>query len=134
MSQKRSVAAVIVRDGLVLLARRGFSGPLARLWEFPGGKIEAGENDEVALTREFTEEFGARIQPLQLLTEVSFLHKGSDRELAAWLAYLPESERLELSEHSELTWASCADVRSLDLVDSDRLILPSVLAHLALTR
>ena len=50
------VAAVVVRDGKVLLSRRGASTHLAGYWEFPGGKIEPGEDPPGALRRELKEE------------------------------------------------------------------------------
>ncbi len=54
-------AAVIYRDGLVLITLRPSSGLLGGLWEFPGGKIEPGETLEQCLQREITEELGVPI-------------------------------------------------------------------------
>jgi len=56
------VAAVVRRsDGHVLLAQRLPGGPHGGLWEFPGGKVEAGETPEEALAREIHEEMGVRV-------------------------------------------------------------------------
>lgn len=54
------VAAVVLidRDGRVLIAQRPPGKPMAGLWEFPGGKIHAGETPEQALIRELSEELG----------------------------------------------------------------------------
>lgn len=123
----RSVAAIVIREGRVLLAQRGFSGPLAKLWEFPGGKVETGESDAEALVREFTEEFGVPVRPLRLLGESSFLHKGRNRPLVAWLAELPEGDRLNLIEHAGIAWVDAAELPGHDLVESDRGLLPFVL-------
>jgi 8-oxo-dGTP diphosphatase len=54
----RVVAAVVRRDGLLLLTQRPPGGPLGLQWELPGGKIEAGESPEQALVREIREELG----------------------------------------------------------------------------
>jgi 8-oxo-dGTP diphosphatase len=54
----RVTAAVIEREGQVLIARRGEGRALAGKWEFPGGKIEPGETPEQCLVREVREEFG----------------------------------------------------------------------------
>ena len=56
------VAAVIERDGAVLLARRKPGGPHGGLWEFPGGKVELNELPEEALAREIYEEFGVAVE------------------------------------------------------------------------
>lgn len=121
-----SIASIIVREGLVLVARRERSGPLGGLWEFPGGKVEEGEGEAEALEREFAEEFGASIKALRRLGETTFMHKGRDRRLVAWLAELPEGERLELREHLECRWLPPPEIAALDLADSDRKLLPLV--------
>ena len=56
------VAAVIRRNGKILITRRLDNVHLAGLWEFPGGKVEAGEAFEVALQREISEELGVKIR------------------------------------------------------------------------
>ena len=52
----RVVGAAIVKDGKVLCAQRGSGKTLSGYWEFPGGKIEAGETPQQALQREIEEE------------------------------------------------------------------------------
>jgi len=60
-------ACVLVNDqGLVLITRRPQGKPLAGLWEFPGGKVEADETPEAALIRELREELGIAVAPGRL--------------------------------------------------------------------
>lgn len=56
------VGAAIVRDGCVLAARRTTPPEAAGRWEFPGGKVEAGESASAALVREIAEELGCTIE------------------------------------------------------------------------
>jgi 8-oxo-dGTP diphosphatase len=56
--------AVVERDGCLLIGQRREGVPLAGLWEFPGGKIEAGESPEQAAVRECREEAGIDVLPL----------------------------------------------------------------------
>ncbi len=64
-------AALIDRDGRVLLTKRPKNKPLAGLWEFPGGKIEDGETPETALIRELREELGIETE-ISCLAPVGF--------------------------------------------------------------
>ena len=63
----RVAAAVVWRDGRLLLTQRPAGGPLGLQWELPGGKIELGETPEHALVREVREELGVRATPLEVL-------------------------------------------------------------------
>jgi 8-oxo-dGTP diphosphatase len=58
-----AACALIDADGRVLLAKRPPGRPLAGLWEFPGGKVEAGETPEAALVRELDEELAIKVAP-----------------------------------------------------------------------
>ena len=61
-----AACALINEDGALLIARRPAGRPLAGLWEFPGGKVEAGEEPEDALVRELREELGIEVTKADL--------------------------------------------------------------------
>jgi 8-oxo-dGTP diphosphatase len=61
------VAAVVTREGRLLLTRRPPGGPLGLLWEFPGGKVEEGESPEHAMVREIDEELGVSARPKEVI-------------------------------------------------------------------
>ncbi len=63
----RVVAAVVRRDGRILVTQRLPGGPLGGLWEFPGGKVEPGEGEPEALARELREELGCDVAVGELL-------------------------------------------------------------------
>lgn len=117
----RVVAAVIERaDGAVLLAQRPQGKQHAGLWEFPGGKIEAGESSVDALRRELREELG-----LDVMAAARFMTVRREREfgslsLEAWRVSRWDGEPQAL-EHAALTWLSPQEaLRTLPLCDADR--------------
>jgi 8-oxo-dGTP diphosphatase len=125
-----SVAAIVLRGGLVLVARRDMQGPMGGRWEFPGGKIEEGEGEGEAVEREFREEFDAEVRPIRRIGETSFSHRGIERSLFGWLAELAPEETLVLKEHLEYRWVELGDLEALDLADSDRKLIPFIEAYL----
>lgn len=120
---KRSVAGIAVREGRILVAKRAEGGPIGLRWEFPGGKVEAGESDEAALVREFDEELGIVVQPLRIIGEGSFESSSGRRQLAAWLVELPPESVFQLREHTDIAWVEAKSLDGIDLADSDRMLL-----------
>jgi len=120
---KRSIAGIAVESGRVLVAKRKAGGAIGLRWEFPGGKVEEGENDETALRREFEEEFGVEVKPLRPLGTASFDTHSGQRTLAAWQVKLPADAFLELREHSMVAWLKMEELEKLDLAESDKALL-----------
>jgi 8-oxo-dGTP diphosphatase len=125
------VAGILLKDAKVFTARRDHSGALGGLWEFPGGKVEERESDREALEREFMEEFGAKVKAGAFLGEESFAHRGATRILSAYLVELEPGSSLVPREHVELRWSRLGDLDRLDLVDSDRKLLPFLRDYLS---
>jgi 8-oxo-dGTP diphosphatase len=122
----RVVAAAIVRDGRVLVARRSKPAALAGGWEFPGGKIEHGESDEEALVRECAEELGVRIAVGAHLGTA--LDQGIDLVLHA--ATLRDGEPVAGGDHDELSWSRPDELDAVAWLPIDRELVPAVAALL----
>ena len=102
MVERRIVIALLQNAaGLFYLQRRAAGQHLAGLWEFPGGKVEAGESSLEALNRELREECGIEPQQPQLWRE--FSHDYADRRLH-FQAYWVRQWRGELASREGLEW------------------------------
>lgn len=131
---KVSVACIAVHGGKVLVARRNPSGQMGGRWEFPGGKVESGEDDAAAVVREMKEEFGIDVQVGEAVAASSFMHSGSPVALHAYRIFVPHDgiqTGYELTEHSEYKWADIEEIASLHFVDSDLLLYPEVKKYIA---
>jgi 8-oxo-dGTP diphosphatase len=111
-------AALYDRDGRVLIAARPPGKHLAGRWEFPGGKIDAGETEERALGRELLEELGIvmrRAHPLASLT-----HDYDDRriEISLWVVEEWSGEPLGL-DGQLLKWVPPAKLHEEDMLQAD---------------
>lgn len=114
------VAAVIEVEGEILCVQRGDSklDYISRKWEFPGGKIEAGETDQEALRREIREELELSvIVKNRLLTVV---HDYPDFRLIMHCYFcVGECSNLTLTEHLGFVWRSKTNLRDLDWAAAD---------------
>mgnify|MGYP000031044825 CR=1 FL=1 len=84
--QRVQVVAAVIRapDGRVLLAQRPQHKHQGGLWEFPGGKVEPGETEVVALQRELQEELGLRAETLSPLIRIQHDYPDKSVELSVW--------------------------------------------------
>lgn len=101
------VAAVIERGGRVLIAQRNH-GPLAGLWEFPGGKREPGETDEAALRREIAEELGITVEVHEQLAGAL----DGPRELRFFRCHYAGGGRPRPVVHEQFRWVWRSDLPS----------------------
>lgn len=111
-------AAIIERDGSILLARRGPNEPLAGRWEFPGGKLEDGETPEACLARELREELAVTAAIGTLFAESTYDYGSGQLRLLAFHAAITEGVP-KLSVHSELAWVDARSLLLFDLLPAD---------------
>jgi 8-oxo-dGTP diphosphatase len=114
----RVVGAVIVRDGLVLAARRGRAMALAGKWEFPGGKVESDESPKGALSREIAEELGCSISVGRQVMSTTHEYDFGVIELDTYYASIEAGEP-RASEHAEIRWLAASDLAGLDWAPAD---------------
>ncbi|MDR2602536.1 MAG: NUDIX domain-containing protein [Spirochaetaceae bacterium] len=121
-----SCAGIAFLDGKIFAARRNTCGEMTGKWEFPGGKVEDGEDVRAALIREFNEELGVEIECGEKLGECIFEHKGVVRRLIAHKVRFLSVE-FSLSDHSECRWLTLEEAVRLDWTPSDYAILKQIL-------
>jgi 8-oxo-dGTP diphosphatase len=112
-------AALFDGAGRVLIAQRPPGKHMAGRWEFPGGKVMAGESERRALARELTEELGVQIgacRPLMRLT-----HEYADRlvELSMWIVESYSGEPRSL-DGQRLKWVDPGRLPDEDILEADR--------------
>jgi 8-oxo-dGTP diphosphatase len=111
------VGAAIVADGLVLGCERARPPEVAGRWEFPGGKVEPGEDEVDALVRECEEELGVVIAVGERVGgDIPLAHGGA--LLRVWLAKLVSGEPSPL-EHASLRWFAADDLDSVPWLPAD---------------
>lgn len=125
-----SVAGIARKGNLLLVAFRLPPGEMSYTWEFPGGKVEACEQDEDALIREFDEEFAIAITVKAFIGTSTFIHNGNQYELHAYDVQL-QSENFVLRFHSQVKWLTLDEIETLQLADSDRALIPAIRSYLS---
>lgn len=125
MKQIEVVAAVIVRDGKILAAQRGY-GKWKGYWEFPGGKIEPGETPPQALAREIREELAIGITIDRLLDTVEYDYPDFHLTMHCYICHIsPEADPQQL-EHLALRWLAARDLPQLRWLAADITLIRSL--------
>ena len=117
METKHVVAAVIVRDNAILATQRGY-GDWAGWWEFPGGKVEAGETPEAALAREIREELAAEIEIGRLLCVAEYDYPAFHLSMECFECRLVD-EGFTLVEHRAAKWLTAAELDDVQWLPGD---------------
>lgn len=120
------VGAAILRHGCVLAARRSYPAAEAGRWEFPGGKVGAGETAEAALVREITEELGCAVALDGWLPgSASWRVDGVELELRVAVCRPVDGEPAG-AEHDALRWLAPEELDDVDWLEPDRPFLPGL--------
>ena len=121
-------AVIIDEDGKVLCAQRGY-GDLKGKWEFPGGKIENGENAIQALTREIKEELGIVVEVKELIDENYHEYNKMNVNLQVYKCKYISGE-INDTEHQALKWIDGKKLNDLEWAEADKPIVETYIDSL----
>lgn len=125
------VAAVIVKDNMILATQRGY-GDYKGKWEFPGGKLKDNESKIDALKREIKEELNANINVDKYLTTIEYDYDTFHLTMHTYLCTLNNDiefvyhNEKEL-EHDNMVWLEKSDLDKLDWLEADKYLINKVL-------
>ncbi|WP_227340413.1 MULTISPECIES: (deoxy)nucleoside triphosphate pyrophosphohydrolase [Sphingopyxis] len=114
-------AALVDRDGRLLVQQRPEGKPMAGLWEFPGGKIEPGETPEAALIRELHEELAIDVEAACLAPACFASDTLGDRHLLLLVYVCRKWRGTPVAQHaSALRWVRPVELHSLPMPPADK--------------
>lgn len=114
-------AAMVDRDGRVLVQQRPPGTAMAGLWEFPGGKVEPGETPEAALIRELAEELGIEVDHACLAPACFASEPLGERHLLLLVYALRKWKGVPEARHATaLRWVRPVELYGLDMPPADR--------------
>lgn len=117
------VVAAMIRDGeRALLCRRPEGKNQGGMWEFPGGKIEAGETGEAALERECCEELGVELEVGDVLADATQEYPDRTVHLTLYAARIRCGEP-RMIEHSDMLWVPMEELHEFELCPADRQLI-----------
>ena len=115
---KQVAAAIAIEGGKVLVTRRAAGQSLAGFWEFPGGKVEPGEDVQSCIVRELHEELGVASTAGEIIDSSEYSYPGGAISLIAIEVSL-HSTNFILSVHDNHAWIDLGDLLTLHLAPAD---------------
>jgi mutator protein MutT len=113
------VAAVIERDGKILIAQRKPGGRHPLKWEFPGGKVEPGEDDRAALARELREELGIDAQIGDEIQSYDFRYSSGALTHLRFFRVTEYEGELRNLDFAKIVWEHLARLTDYDFLEGD---------------
>lgn len=122
------VAAVIMKEGKVFATQRGY-GEFKDGWEFPGGKVEAGESPEEALRREIREELEVEVNVGDLIDTIEYDYPAFHLSMKCYACTIAGGSP-HLLEHEAARWLSADQLDSVAWLPADITLIPKIAAGL----
>ncbi|MDD5643906.1 MAG: 8-oxo-dGTP diphosphatase MutT [bacterium] len=120
-------AAIIKENSKVLLAQRPKGSHLALQWEFPGGKIMAGETPEQCILRELKEELNIETEIIKYFDSILFAYPEKEVEINFYICRIKNGSRPSPLQCASFIWIKPEEINMTDLVPADRVILHKIL-------
>lgn len=125
MKKTLNVVAAIIRDkDLIFATQRGY-GEYEGWWEFPGGKIEAGETPEDALIREIREELAVTVEVERFITEVEYDYPEFHLGMRCYWCRIEDGEP-KLLEHEAAKWLPIGNLRQVKWLPADIAVVAEI--------
>ena len=118
------VAAVIMKEGKVFATQRGY-GEFKDGWEFPGGKVEAGESPEEALCREIREELEVEVNVGDLIDTIEYYYPAFHLSMKCYACTIAGGSP-HLLEHEAARWLSADQLDSVAWLPADITLIPKI--------
>ena len=128
MKTIRVVAAIIIKKGEVFATQRGY-GDFKGGWEFPGGKIDAGETPEEALIREIKEELDTEVEVIELLDTVEYDYPNFHLSMDCFICNIKSGD-LVLKEHEAAQWLTKETLDSVNWLPADLGLIDKIREYL----
>ena len=115
---KKVTAAILIKDGKILIAKRKADDRQANKWEFPGGTVEQNETPQACLKREIQEEFGINVSVGRILGESIYHYDHGSIKLLAYRVHW-KSGKIALNDHADYRWVSAKQLAEYDFAPAD---------------
>ena len=110
--------AICIKNNAVFLAKRSKGKHLAGFWEFPGGKVELGEDTKDALVREIKEELETDIEVLRYFDTSIYNYGNKSIELISFICVI-DSKSIRLNDHDKVGWFEKTELYNIKVAPAD---------------
>jgi 8-oxo-dGTP diphosphatase len=123
----RVAVGVIRQNGKILLCQRKKGGRYGLKWEFPGGKLEQGEDVEQCLRRELREELGIEIEAIERVETMDAYYEDGGLFRVAYCFITGYEGQPRNNAFEQIRWVSAAELKSTDMLEGNRPFIASFL-------